>query len=331
MPPWLLFLCQRIWHGLAFLYSQMFIEPPYPIRSWADKTVIVTGANSGLGLEAARHFVRLGAAKVILAVRNLEKGEAAKKSIEASTERKGVVEVWQLDLCSYASVEQLAERASMLTRIDAVVLNAGIAPRKFQKAGGNETTITTNLISNILLLLLLMPTLKNNAQKYKTRPHVSVVCSEVIFHTSFPEATAPNIFAKLNDERTARMSDRYYVSKLMVAMACRELAARRPQDYPVVINYLNPGLCHSGLLREEPPVVYAIKAPLARTAEVGSRTLIHAAAAGPSSHGQYLNNCTITDPPRLLTMKEGADKQRRVWNELSEKLKAIHPGIMGNL
>ena len=59
---------------------------------------MVTGSNVGLGLEAARWFVKLDAAKVILAVRTIEKGEEAKRSIEASTKRKGVVEVWPLDL-----------------------------------------------------------------------------------------------------------------------------------------------------------------------------------------------------------------------------------------
>lgn len=64
----------------------------------------------GLGLEAARHFTRLNAERVILGVRNLEKGEAAKNSIEESTNRKGAVEVWQLDLTSYESKSLPNER-----------------------------------------------------------------------------------------------------------------------------------------------------------------------------------------------------------------------------
>lgn len=63
-----------------------------------------TGANIGLGKEAARHFVQLNAAKVIIACRSVEKGENAKQDIESTTGRKGVVDVWQLDLQSYDSV-----------------------------------------------------------------------------------------------------------------------------------------------------------------------------------------------------------------------------------
>jgi retinol dehydrogenase-12 len=70
---------------MGFLYSQLFVTPAYPTTSCANQTITVTGANIGLGREAARHFARLGAAKVILAVRNTEAGEEAKNSIVTST------------------------------------------------------------------------------------------------------------------------------------------------------------------------------------------------------------------------------------------------------
>lgn len=57
------------------------------------KTYIVTGSNSGLGLETARHLVEFLASRVVLAVRNLTAGENAKKEIEKSTGRKGVMQV----------------------------------------------------------------------------------------------------------------------------------------------------------------------------------------------------------------------------------------------
>jgi len=87
---------------MGFLYSQLFITPVYPTRSFAGETVIVTGSNVGLGKEAARHFARLGVSKLILAVRNTEAGEEAKKDIEGTTRcGKSVIEVWPLDLSSY--------------------------------------------------------------------------------------------------------------------------------------------------------------------------------------------------------------------------------------
>jgi hypothetical protein len=83
-------------------HSQLFVQPTYPTRSFAGETVIITGSNVGLGKEAARHIARLGASKLILAVRNVSAGEEAKKDIENTINCGGsVIEVWQLDLASY--------------------------------------------------------------------------------------------------------------------------------------------------------------------------------------------------------------------------------------
>jgi NAD(P)-dependent dehydrogenase (short-subunit alcohol dehydrogenase family) len=57
------------------------------------KTYVITGGNSGLGLETARHLVAASAECVVLAVRNLKAGEKAKNDVEKTTGRKGVVQV----------------------------------------------------------------------------------------------------------------------------------------------------------------------------------------------------------------------------------------------
>ena len=89
-----------------FIHRQFIYEPPVPTASFKGKTAIVTGASSGLGLEACRWMVRLGASQVILACRNLEKGKAAAKDIQATTScSSDTLEVWHLDLSSYESVQ----------------------------------------------------------------------------------------------------------------------------------------------------------------------------------------------------------------------------------
>src|SRR2546423_3811974 len=107
-----------------FLWSQLFFTPPYPAADFSGQTVIVTGSNTGLGLEAGRHFARLNCAKLILAVRTKSKGEEAKESILASTKRTSdCIEVWDLDLLSTASVKAFATRAQQLDRLDVLVEN----------------------------------------------------------------------------------------------------------------------------------------------------------------------------------------------------------------
>ena len=192
---------------LEFLRSQ-FTSIPYPATDFAGQTVIVTGSNTGLGLEAARHFARMNAEKVIMAVRNLKKGEAAKRSIEETTGRKGVLEVWQLDLSSYASVKEFVRKAESLKRLDAVVENAGIATDKYTVFEDNESTITTNVVSTFLLGLMILPKLRESSMKYNTTPHLVIVSSEVHGFTPFKEQDSSNIFQTLNDKETANMTDR---------------------------------------------------------------------------------------------------------------------------
>lgn len=301
---------------LNFFYSQLFVKLPYPTHSFSGQTIIVTGSNTGLGLEAARHFARLDAAKVILAVRSFSRGEAAKESIEESTKRKGVVEVWQLDLGSYESVKEFAKKAEVLDRLDALVENAGVAKTQYSVLEDNEATITVNVVSTFLLGLLLLPKLRESGQKFNVTPHLAVTCSEVHAWSPFNERKNDNIFDTLNNKETANFADRYIltcckqrlegaiqlmrhryqVSKLLQVFPCRELASRTRQSgkSDVIINYINPGLCHSELSRDSGLGLTVMKFFLARSTEHGSRSIVNAVEGGEETHGQYMSDCQAT-------------------------------------
>jgi NAD(P)-dependent dehydrogenase (short-subunit alcohol dehydrogenase family) len=162
---------------------------PVPTTSYAGRTIIVTGANGGLGLEAARHFARLGAARVILACRDTERGEAAKAGIERSvTTSSTVIEVWSLDLCSFDSVRAFCRRADKeLERLDVLLANAAmLSIGSAQMAEGYEMQVTTNVISNFLMVLMLLPLMKRTAARWNVETAVTVVASEAHFFVSRP-------------------------------------------------------------------------------------------------------------------------------------------------
>jgi len=161
-----------------FVHSQLFVHPPYPKYSFEGQTAIVTGSNVGLGLEAAKHLARLGAAKVILAVRTPAKGEMAKRQIESLTHCTGVCEVWPLDMSSYESVKAFAKRAEGLERLDVVIENAGIQPLEFELKEGHESAVTVNVLSTFLLANLLLPTLRESSRRTGTVPRLTVVTSD---------------------------------------------------------------------------------------------------------------------------------------------------------
>jgi NAD(P)-dependent dehydrogenase (short-subunit alcohol dehydrogenase family) len=118
------------------------------LPSFAGRTVIVTGANSGLGAVTARELARVGA-QVILAVRNTGKGEAAARDMT------GDVEVRRLDLQELASVRQFADGVDT---VDVLINNAGVmAVPHGVTADGFETQIGTNHLGHFALTNLLLP------------------------------------------------------------------------------------------------------------------------------------------------------------------------------
>src|SRR6476646_4301624 len=118
------------------------------LPSFAGRTVIVTGANSGLGEVTARELAGVGA-KVILAVRNTAKGDAAAAGMS------GDVEVRKLDLQDLASIRAFADGVDA---VDVLVNNAGIMAVPYaQTVDGFESQVGTNHLGHFALTNLLLP------------------------------------------------------------------------------------------------------------------------------------------------------------------------------
>jgi NAD(P)-dependent dehydrogenase (short-subunit alcohol dehydrogenase family) len=118
------------------------------LPSFAGRTVIVTGANSGLGLITARELARVGA-KIVLAVRNTAKGD------DAASTMAGDVEVRKLDLQDLASVRAFADGVD---GVDVLVNNAGIMAVPYaQTVDGFESQMGTNHLGHFALTNLLLP------------------------------------------------------------------------------------------------------------------------------------------------------------------------------
>ncbi|KAF4448937.1 hypothetical protein F53441_7706 [Fusarium austroafricanum] len=318
------------------IYSNLFIKLPYPetTQDLSDKTMIISGSNTGLGFEASQHLLRLGVGKLIMAVRSLDKGEKARKELLQLTKRDPEsIEVWNLDMASYESVKSFSARAiAELPSIDVVLANAGLATSsEFSTEEDNERTITVNVISSFLLFCLLLPKLRKSSFPGKfvipnSATHYWAPIKELV-----PDEKASPIFSRLNNPETSDMANRYYVSKLLVLYITREIAARLgdSEKSGVIINTPNPSYCKSGLMREKedqtPPDF------LARTSEMGSRALVDGVLAGPESNGKYINNCQIHEPACHVTNKTGAKIQSALFKELMSKMEIISPGVSKNI
>lgn len=279
--------------------------------------------------------MRLGAYKVILGCRDLDKGMLAKKDIKTSLATSGIVEVWQLDLGSFESVKDFARRAQGLDRLDAIIESAGVLSTEFEDCEGWERQITVNVISTFLLTFLLLPTLRRCATKFNVTPHIVVVSSDAHVSTSFRARNAPSILETLRGSDD--MSSRYGDSKLLQILIVRELAkelrlSSKPQ---IVLNTLSPGLCRSQLFRNASwPLTWFMPISLlllGRTSEMGSRVLLTAASAGAESHGRYFEDCKPHEESRFVRSDDGQRMQKKVYKEALVILDGIVPGIPNNI
>ncbi|KAL1800294.1 hypothetical protein ACET3X_000636 [Alternaria dauci] len=134
---------------------------------WSDKTVLITGCSSGLGIETAKSLFETGAT-LFLTARDLKKAKTALGSLVES-ER---VHLLELDLNSLASVRKCADTfLAQHDRLNILIANAGImACPEGRTADGFETQFGTNHLAHFLLIQLLLPTLvKSATPEFKSR------------------------------------------------------------------------------------------------------------------------------------------------------------------
>ncbi|KAL3476744.1 NAD(P)-binding protein [Aspergillus californicus] len=337
---------------MSGLYGLLFTKLQLPPASTINgRTILITGANTGLGREAARHALALGAGTVILGVRTMSKGEEAKTDIERSTGCSGEnkVLVWPVDLESFDSVLAFADRARKHVRdggrLDIAIMNAGFASQAWRVTGdGWERGLQANVLSTALLSLELLPLLLKSQGSWRGggdfTPHLAIAASDIHRTVKFPERTADNILAALNDEATWEKSqsvggvvERYSTTKLLDIFITMEMARLAPRDEngqpQVIVNCFTPGFCKSDLMTREktPLVLKLIQMAVARTVEQGSKTLLHAATEGVETHGLWMENQAIADPGKIVTDPEMGVVRENVWREIVEVLRGVHSGL----
>jgi retinol dehydrogenase-12 len=280
------------------------------------KTVIVTGASSGLGLDAARLYAKLGAAHLILAVRTASKGDQAKQSIldglkASSTDTLPKVDVWILDLASFASVTAFCDRVdNELHHLDIALLNAAVANSEYTPtADGWDETLQTNTLSTVLLALRLLPKLRqstNATDGWTSRLSFVVARAHGRVSGTAPWLDAPNTLQAINKAGVLTgLGERYAGTKLLTVWAAREIAAKytmgsdgKPE---VIVTYSCPGPCQSDLAREWKGnvatrlLLFGIHKTISKTSEEGARILVLGTLLDEKSHGKFLRDKDVVE------------------------------------
>ncbi|KAI4891833.1 hypothetical protein NFI96_020512 [Prochilodus magdalenae] len=238
------------------------------------KTIIVTGANSGIGRATAVELLRRQA-RVIMACRSPERAEQAAEEIrqEAGPER-GELLIKLLDLASLKSVRSFCEEIIREEpRIDVLINNAGVYQCPYTKTeDGFEMQFAVNHLGHFLLTNLLLDLLKRSA------PSRIVVVSSKLY--KYAEIN----FDDLNSEQSYDKAFAYGRSKLANLLFTLELA-RRLEDTGVTVNALTPGIVRTNLGRHVhipllvKPLFSLFSWAFFRTPEKGAETSVYLACS----------------------------------------------------
>ncbi|KAJ5605629.1 hypothetical protein N7510_008410 [Penicillium lagena] len=313
-----------------FIKNQ-FCSKPKPIPDATDlsgKVVIVTGSNSGLGLECASQLLSHNLTRLIMAVRSTPKGEntAAKlrKQYPNST-----IDVWSLDMASYDSVQAFTARAEKeLSRLDTAILNAGVAAGSFKTvpSTGHEETVQVNYLSTMLLAILLLPVLRNKSP-VGSRGVLTIVTSMLSMTAKFANKNKVPLLKSFDDVKLFDSLDIYPTSKFLGQFFIWKLTDLVSAD-DVLVNLVEPGFVKGTELQRDAPSAVKVglnlfKAATARSVKIGASTYLDAAITQESSHGSVLMNWEIVPYPSLLYTEEGKKIMERLWEETLEEFSFV--------
>ena len=288
------------------------------IPDQSGRTVVVTGASTGVGRQTAIVLAAAGAT-VVLGCRDVAKGAAVRDHIRAETPG-AQVSVAALDLASLASVREAAKQISKEhDRIDVLINNAGVmwSPRSTTE-DGFELQFGTNHLGHFALTGLLLERL------------LKVDGSRIVTVASPAHRQGRIDFDDLQSERRYRRSAAYAQSKLANLLFTYELQRRlAAAGAPTIALAAHPGGARTELNRSMPFLFrgasWRLARPITHPVEIGALSILYAAVDPGARAGEYYGPDGRFEfkgyPTRLESTSRSHDEavQRRLW-EVSEQL-----------
>ena len=287
------------------------------IPDQTGRTAIVTGANTGIGLETARMLAQKGA-KVVMACRNVDKGQAAAEKI-MSEKPAGVVTLAALDLSDLDSVESFAEDfASKFQRLDLLIENAGVMVPPFSRTKqGFELQMGTNHFGHFALAGRLLPLV------------LATPGARIVVVSSTAQNFGRMDFDDLNWERRSYSASRGYAqSKLANMLFTLELQRRlEAAGSSVLATAAHPGWTATELQRNA-GIVERFNPIFAMKPHDGALPTLRAATDPGVNGGTYWGPQGLFElrgapgPARISARGQRKADAARLW-EISEKLTGV--------
>ncbi|MCP4426598.1 MAG: SDR family oxidoreductase [Chloroflexi bacterium] len=277
-----------------------------------EKTMLVTGANAGIGKATALGLAKMDAA-VVMVCRNREKGEAARDEIIAQSGNENV-DLMIADLSAQQSIRRLAQEFNeKYERLDVLVNNAGgVFSSRTLTEDGLEYTFAFNHLGYFLLTNLLLDKLKANG------------AARIVNVSSEAQAGATINFDDLQSEQDYNGFRAYGQSKLANVLFTNELA-RRLDGNGVTVNALHPGVVRTNFGKGTTSfpfnLMIRLLAPFLASPEKGARTSIYLATS-PKAEGVTGKYFVDEKEKESNPISHDAAVAQRLW-QVSEQLTGL--------
>jgi dehydrogenase/reductase SDR family protein 12 len=272
------------------------------------KTVMVTGASSGIGEAACRTLAEAGA-RVVMAVRDLEKGERSRERIREGAP-DAEIELLRADVSDLASVREAA--TSYLDAgvpLDVLVNNAGVLPPERRRTEeGFELTFATNVLGPFLLTALLLPALIDSAP------------SRILAVSSGGMYTARLDLDDLQLDRRDFDGARFYAHTKRIEVALAEEWTRRLAGVGVTAHSLHPGWVATPGVADSLPGFDRVMRPLLRDADAGADTIVWLAGspAADEHPGAFWHDRRPRPMHRVPWTRETAAERAELFDRCAE-------------
>jgi dehydrogenase/reductase SDR family member 12 len=282
-------------HSLAYDPTDLAVD-------LTGRRCLVTGANSGIGFEAASALARMGA-EVVLLCRDPSRGAQAAERLRSAT-GSSRVSCETLDVSDLAAVRRLGKRLAT-EPVDALVHNAGVLPdHRIETPDGLEATLATHIVGPHLLTRLLRPALERSPDG-----RVVFVSSGGMYtrRLSVAALTAPP--AAAYDGVTA------YAETKRAQVVLAELWASELAGTRVVVNAMHPGWADTPAVRSSLPGFHRVMRAVLRSPAEGADTVVWlvASRAARGLNGQFVFDRVARRKYILPWTRESRDEQRQLW------------------